>query len=311
MQIDILIPTYQRADALLGNLKHILGRIQEEGVEQHYRIIVSDNASSDGTQGGVRALMDRVNGPRQLIAYHRNEENIGLEGNVVQVACLANSDFVLWCGDDDFFAEGYLRFLVETLGVRPRVGCVIPGLATLHRDGSVEVGRTESFDMREFAPGYASVYTLSHLAHQMSGLLFKRDGLLEEYLAKPEYRNPYLFIYFAANRLLQYEAVYAPSFATRVTGFNDKAWSYNSIGLLDEVFKSYLALRPACSEREVDELMLRFVLMHSYRLAVRPLRPATLVKQLVRVWKAGSNTPYFRRKMGMLFLREAASSVMR
>lgn len=311
MQVDILIPTYQRANSLLANVEHILGRMREEGVEEHYRIIISDNASSDGTQGAVRALMARVNGPRQMILYHRNDENIGLEANVVQVASLATSKFVLWCGDDDFVAEGYLHFLLETIAERPGLGCVIPGLATLAQDGSVTVGRAESFGMRSFTPGYASVYALSHLAHQMSGLLVRRERLLEEYLAQPEYRNPYLFIYFAANRLLRYDAVYVPKFATRVTGFNEKAWGYNSIGLLDEVFKSYLALRPACGERGVDELMLRFVLMHSYRLAVRPLRPAALARQLLGVWKAGSNTLYFRRQMGLLFLREAASSVMR
>lgn len=311
MQIDILIPTYQRADSLLENLEHILRRMREEGVESHYRIIVSDNASTDHTERVVRALMGRIEGSGARISYQRNGENIGLEGNAVRVATLATSDFVLWCGDDDFIAEGYLRFLVDTIRARPFIGCVIPGLASLHRDGSVESSRNEDFDVRSFAPGFASVHELSHLAHQMSGLLFRREGLAEDYLARPEYRNPYLFIYFAANRLLRYETVYAPKFKTRVTVFNEKAWNYNSIGLLDQVFMNYLALRPACSEREVDELMLRFVLMHSYRLAFRPLRPATLARQLISVWKAGSSTLYFRRKMGLLFFREMVSGVVR
>lgn len=311
MRIDILIPTYQRAESLQANLRHLLSRMQTEAVEETYRIIVSDNASPDHTESMVRAMMNLVNDGRQVISYHRNETNVGLEANAVQVARLATADYVLWCGDDDFVAEGYLRFVVETLAAHPAVGCIIPGLASLHRDGSIEASRSEEFDVRAFSAGYSSAHALSHLAHQMSGLVFRRAGLLEDYLAREEYRNPYLFIYFTANRLLRNDAFYAPKYRTRVTTFNEKAWGYNSIGLLDQVFKNYLALRPSCTAREVDELMLHFVLMHSYRLAFRPLRPAVLAGQLMNVLKAGSSTGYFRRKMGLLFLREIASGLVR
>lgn len=311
MRIDILIPTYQRADSLVQNLEHILRRIETEKVEDHYRIIISDNASADRTESAVRELVQRLEVRPGLVTYHRNGENLGLEGNAVQVAGLSNAEFILWCGDDDFFADGYLRFLVDSIVAHPRLGCVIPGLASLHRDGSVEVGRIEPFEVREFAAGYASAHALSHLAHQMSGLLLRRDGLLHDYLSRPEYRNPYLFIYFAANRLLRYDAIYAPKFKTRITVFNEKAWGYNDIGLLDEVFKSYLALRPACADRQVDDLMLRFLVMHSYRLAFRPARLSKLARQLVGVWKAGSATLYFKRRVGIFFLRELAAAVAR
>lgn len=310
MRIDILIPTYQRADSLMQNLQHILCRLRVEQVEEHYRILVSDNASTDGTQERVLALIDDTNLQQERIAYYRNMENIGLEGNAVRVASLATSEFILWCGDDDFLADGYLRFLVESIAASPRLGCVIPGLAALHRDGSLERGRLEEFDVREFSAGYASVHAVSHLAHQMSGLLLKREQLLEEYLAQPEFRNPYLFIYFAANRLLSYDGIYAPKFATLITVFNEKAWAYNGIGLLDEVFKNYLALRRACGLPQVEELMLRFVLMHSYRLAFRPLRPRVLLNQLFALWKTGSQTLSFKGKMGLLFLREIASGAV-
>jgi abequosyltransferase len=311
MPIDILIPTFQRADSLLENLEHMLLRMREEGVEEHFRIIISDNASTDGTEAAVRALMARANEQRALVSYHRNERNLGLECNAVVVAKLATSEFVLWCGDDDFFADGYLRFIVESIAAHPSLGCVIPGLALLRRDGSLEVGRNEDFEVRHFAAGYSSVHELSHLAHQMSGLLFRRAGLLEEYLARPECRNPYLFIYFASNRLLRHDALYAPKFKTRVTVFNERAWGYNSIGLLDEVFKNYAALRPSCTDREVDDLMLRFLVMHSYRLAFQPASVSKLAGQLVKIWKAGSRTLYFKRRVGIFFLRELAAGMTR
>lgn len=309
--IDILIPTYQRAESLRKNLEHILCRMEQEGVAEHFSIIVSDNASTDETEEVVRGLMKGANLQRQVLSYHRNLENVGLEANAVQVGRLARSDFVLWCGDDDFFADGYLEFLVRQLAMRPRLGCIIPGLASLYPDGSVEAARNEDFEVREFTHGYPAVHALSHMAHQMSGLLFRREGLIDEYLSRAEHRNPYLFIYFAANRLLRYDAVYAPRFKTRITAFNAKAWGYNSIGLLDEVFKNYLALRPECTAREVDDLMLRFLLMHSYRLAFRPAEPSKLARQLVKVLKAGSSTFYFNRCVGFFFLRELAAGIAR
>ena len=61
MPIEILIPTYQRVESLRQNLAHILGRMHAENVEDHYRIIVSDNASTDSTESMVRTLMERVN----------------------------------------------------------------------------------------------------------------------------------------------------------------------------------------------------------------------------------------------------------
>lgn len=49
---------------------------------------------------------------------------------------------------------------------------------------------------------------------------------------------------------------------TQVTVFNDKDWGYNDIGVLDEVFKSYLAFRKAISEDQVRDLLIRFSVIH-------------------------------------------------
>jgi glycosyltransferase involved in cell wall biosynthesis len=244
-----------------------------------------------------------------MIKYSRNSENLGLEKNAIKALEMAAADFVLWCGDDDFIADGYLEFLIRKIEENPNLGCVIPGLASLDQDGGVHSERVEAFEFSESGKGYQSVLRYSHLAHQMSGLMVRRRGLLEDYLRHSQYRNPYLFIYFAANCMLKYDAIYAPRYKTLVTTFNQKDWSYNDIGLLDEVFKNYFALSDQLNDREIDQLLLRFLVMHSYRLAFRPLKPALLLRQYRSLMSMGGVTGNFKRKATVLFVKEVASSL--
>jgi hypothetical protein len=60
-----------------------------------------------------------------------------------------------------------------------------------------------------------------------------------------------------------------------------------------------------------DDLMLRFLVLHSYRLAFCPARLTKLGPQLLRVWKAASATFYFKRRVGVFFIREFAAAVIK
>lgn len=310
MKIDILIPTYQRAEALLPNLSHLLTLVRGTGCESRCRIIVSDNASTDATESIVAKFVAERK-CAELIKYRRNEQNLGLEKNAVKCLEAATADFVLWCGDDDFIADGYLEFLLTKIDENPRLGCVLPGLASLHQDGSLHSGRIAPYDIKEFPNGYESVLQCSHLAHQMSGILLRRQGLLEAYLKSPQYRNPYLFIYMASDRMLKYDTIYAPKFRTAVTVFNAKDWSYNKVGLLDEVFKNYFALHGILSKRQIDNLLLKFMVMHSYRLAFRPLNFSLLLRQYITLLSITGLTLSFKRRVSILFGKEIVASLVK
>lgn len=304
MLIDILIPTFNRSRDLLSNLRLLTQQIRSAHLQAAVRILVSDNCSSDDTQEQVAKFLATDEATGVEILYSRNPRNIGLESNVVKLLELATSDFVLWTGDDDYLADGYLEFLVNTIKERPLLGCVIPGLDSLHPDGTVRKGRIEDFEVQPIERGFGGVLKFSHLGHQMSGLLVRRTGLLEEYLAKAAYRNPYLFIFFVASRMLQYESFYAPKFSTRVTTFNAKDWGYNSVGLLDEVFKNYLALNDQLNKEQIEKVLLRFTVQHSYRLSFRPLNFATLWEQYWAVARAAGGGVRFRTRLAAFFAKE-------
>lgn len=310
MKLDILIPTFQRCETLVKNLNYLIGQIDTYGLHDHVNIIVSDNASTDATQAGVKRIIEN-SALKSKILYYKADCNVGLEKNAVNVASLATADFILWCGDDDYLAEGYLAYVVNKINEDPEIGCIIPGLSSLHADGVVLESRAEDFSEIRLAKGYASVHQYSHLGHQMSGLVVRRQGLLEDYLTQPGYRNPYLFIYFVARSLLKNDGLYSPGYKTIVTVFNEKDWSYNQIGLLDEVFKSYYALSDLIDKRQIDDLLIRFMVMHSYRLSFRPLQLKRLFQQLKIIFLSENSSAYFKRRTLSFFAKETLAALLK
>ncbi|UXP32942.1 glycosyltransferase family 2 protein [Reichenbachiella agarivorans] len=274
--IDILIPTYNRCEFLAKNIQLLVQQISEANLQDQVAICVSDNCSSDHTQATVQELIQA--NPTISIYYHRQNTNIGLEPNVVDLMGRAVSPYVMWIGDDDYIADGYLAYCVAQIQEQ-NIGCIIPGLKNLNADGTVVDARNESFASKTYEPGYETMWAISHLAHQMSGILLTRDSLLESYLDKPAYRNPYLFIFWTADCLFRLGGIYAPIYKTGITTFNAKDWGYNQVGLLDEVFKSYYYFESKVSPIQLRELLLRFSKMHSYRYNIRKYEPLKLLKK--------------------------------
>lgn len=264
MKFHVLIPTYNRCQDLKENLAHLGDQIRQYGLEKEVGIVVSDNASTDNTWAMLVKQKEEWQGIIHL-ALLKNETNVGLEQNAVNLLAYSTADYIIWLGDDDFLADGYLSF-VQAQFTAHHIGWMIPGLVGIDKAGNREAGRPVDFPYKTFAGGFDTLYHYSHLAHQMSGLVVKRKGLLDAYLAKPQWRNPYLFVFFTAYCQLNNDGVYAPSYQTLINNYNPKDWGYNTIGLLDEVFKSYFFLNEKIGQEKLNKLLLHFIVMHSYRI---------------------------------------------
>jgi glycosyltransferase involved in cell wall biosynthesis len=303
--VDILLPTYNRAEALSKNLDHLISEIERGDHAASARIVISDNASPDSTKDAVRPFLLKY---PALIRYYRQEQNIGLEANMVFLLGKASAPFVLWTGDDDYIAHGYLNYCIEMIKSVSVLNLVIPGLASLHADGTLTPGRQAAYQEKQFTAGVDSALELSHMAHQMSGLLMRREGLLDTYVSKPEFRNPYLFIQLATQCLLGGKSVFSPGYVTHVTVFNEKDWGYNSIGLLDEVFKSYLHFNGKLTETEIADLMVRFSVLHSYRYSIRWYRPMRLWRQYRELISRVPDINGFRSKLRLHLMKDYIKS---
>lgn len=302
MLINILIPTYNREFDLKANLLYLISEIKKYKLQSKVSIIISDNCSQDQTEESVKQI---INDHRLIkIEYFRQSENIGLEKNAVFVFSKATAGHVMFIGDDDLIDKGYLCFCINQIKKDKKLGCIISGLKSVKKSGEEQIGRNEMFKSKTLKAGYDSLIKYSHYAHQMSGLLIQNNSVLTNYLKKAEYRNPYLFINFASYQLYHKNCIYAPGYKTAVQVENEKDWGYNEIGLLDEVFKSYFYFREVLTKKQLANVLLHFVRMHSYRLVIKSHKPFLVYKQGKILSELVPKNKTFKRGIYLLLLKE-------
>lgn len=104
MRVSICIPTYNSAHLIGLALKGALAQLFGD-----FDILVSDNASTDGTREVVSGFHD------SRISYQRHPENIGYTRNVRSCIERAREDFVVILCADDYWTGEFLGRIVETL----------------------------------------------------------------------------------------------------------------------------------------------------------------------------------------------------
>ena len=110
--ITIGVPVYNGANYL----RDALGSIARQTF-QDYRVIISDNASTDATPEIARSAA--AADPR--IAYRRNPVNIGGNCNFDKVFAHCTTPYFVWIGHDDMIAPEFLATCLESLESRPDV----------------------------------------------------------------------------------------------------------------------------------------------------------------------------------------------
>jgi glycosyltransferase involved in cell wall biosynthesis len=97
--VSIGLPVYNGEEVLEAVVRSVLAQEHE-----HLELVISDNASTDGTEKLCRALA----GTDPRIAYHRQPHNVGMLNNFIATMRLATGTFFRWIGDDDSLAPGYV-----------------------------------------------------------------------------------------------------------------------------------------------------------------------------------------------------------
>lgn len=106
IKLTIAIPTYNRCDLLRQTLNSVIEQLVE-GIE----IIVSDNASTDGTEEMVKEYCKKTN-----IRYFRNSKNLGMDKNFLNCLKNAEGEYIHLLSDDDILLPGAIKkilFLIE------------------------------------------------------------------------------------------------------------------------------------------------------------------------------------------------------
>lgn len=182
--VTIGISTYNRANEFLPVCL-------QSAVAQGYanlEILVSDNASSDDTEGVVKRLADA------RVRYVKQPRNLGANGNFNYCLDHARGEFFLLLHDDDLLDPDMIERCAEALGDRRDVGMIRTGTRIIDGEGhvrSVKPNRVAGLDPADFLLGYfaghTSIYFASTLFHTQrlreAGGIDSRHNLLEDGLA--------------------------------------------------------------------------------------------------------------------------------
>jgi glycosyltransferase involved in cell wall biosynthesis len=105
--LSICIPTFNREK----ELSRLLTSIIPQCIGQSVEIIVSDNASDDGTQ----TLCKKYAGLYHWLHYQRQSNNIGYALNLVSVLGAARGQFLWMLGDDELVHDEAVKCIATTL----------------------------------------------------------------------------------------------------------------------------------------------------------------------------------------------------
>jgi len=175
LKLSICIPTRNRAAYLEELLKSIFAQ-NLQGVE----VIISDNASTDGTA----ALAAKYPG----VIYHKNYKNIGFDANVIKVISYARAPYCWLMGDDDILYPGAINYLLNKL----REGFAFYAISFDICDGRMKHlqkggylikekdGEVFDFSRRQGALAYLErVKANAGLFGFMGGVIFRREAWLK------------------------------------------------------------------------------------------------------------------------------------
>ncbi len=109
--LDICIPSYNRSKELIQLLRFFdmeLGWLEKK-LLGYVRIIISDNASDDGTEEKLKRLFQDDIVHKENFEFFRNSFNVGIVANAYKVIGYSCSRYIWVMGDDDILEEGILH----------------------------------------------------------------------------------------------------------------------------------------------------------------------------------------------------------
>jgi glycosyltransferase involved in cell wall biosynthesis len=115
-KVSVGLPVYNGERYLPNALTRLLSQDFSD-----FELIISDNASTDGTQAICQAYARKDS----RIRYFRNEANVGLAANHNRAFLLSRGEFFKWAAHDDDFPSAMLGRFVEAFARAPRAVAMV------------------------------------------------------------------------------------------------------------------------------------------------------------------------------------------
>ena len=214
-KLSLNIPTYNRCLELQRNLDELVSQIRVINCQDSVEINISDNGSLDKTSDMIKSFLEKNQDIH--INYRRMETNQGPDANFITAMKMANGEYSILYGDDDYLIEGGMKKILELITFNPEVPMFLTNRMNINHKGGVlgvesflrEDIQTRIFDFssEDTVRSYFSLcneYTLGGCLSFISSVIYKTDILKEV----GEYDNHftgtnYAFLYYWWNYLLK------------------------------------------------------------------------------------------------------------
>jgi glycosyltransferase involved in cell wall biosynthesis len=124
VSVTVGIPTRNRSGWLRESILSVLGQSFQD-----FKLIVSDNASTDDTASIVASLAD------ERVEYFRAASDIGMFANVNRVIDAVTTPYLVILPDDDVLYPDYLSSAMALIDAEPSVGVVHSSFDLIAEDG--------------------------------------------------------------------------------------------------------------------------------------------------------------------------------
>ncbi len=160
-RVSIAIPTYNCDRFITQSIESLLGQTYSD-----FEIVISDNASTDGTEEICR----RYEAFDKRVRYVRRIENIGGPGNFRYVWSICNGEYHKWSTADDYWAPTFLEKGVAILDANSEVVLCYPKTRLIDTNGAPISDYEDTLHLNADAP------------RVRFNELFKRIGLCNAHL---------------------------------------------------------------------------------------------------------------------------------
>lgn len=133
-KVSIGLPVFNGMRYLPQSLNSLLA--QTEG---DIEIVISDNASDDGTEEYCRS----VAASDSRVTYRRNDVNIGAAANFWQAFALSRGPFFAWAAHDDVYGPEFVSTCVQALHDRPEAAFCVTAHQRIDEEGNLLSVRRE------------------------------------------------------------------------------------------------------------------------------------------------------------------------
>ena len=155
-KLSVGLPVYNGEKYLAEAIDALLGQSYSE-----FELIISDNASTDGTADICR----HYESVDSRVRYFRQARNIGLAPNHNFVADQARGEFFKWAANDDLYARDLLKRCVDALDEHPHV--VLAHCWTAYIDARGNVTQAFKYPLSTASP---------HAPERFRSVLFDSGG---------------------------------------------------------------------------------------------------------------------------------------